>query len=176
MCRTASAVKRPASITESIGITVMNAGCTLIKGGGHLDFRFFGFGHFLGWFFDFCTETAPTFFYPQNGLCGEVPFNFISPVWGCAVKVTFLTYRVSAYYSRSGGSSNKYGIAGLHVTSRRPCRWWSITKVFLSSWILTLISCENFQKNSIVLTPNLAFLSRGRKPRIFLWFISLFCL
>ena len=60
--RAARAVIRPVSvITESIGITVMNAGCTLIKGGGRLDFRFFGFGHFLGWFFGFCTKK-PRFF------------------------------------------------------------------------------------------------------------------
>ena len=56
-------------------------------------------------------------------------------------------------------------IAGLHVTSRRPY-WRSRTKAFLSSGNLTLFSCKFFKKNSIVLTLNMAALSRGCKPRI----------
>ena len=36
-------------------------------------------------------------------------------------------------------------IAGLHVTSRRPC-WWSRTKVFLSSGNETLFSCKFFEE------------------------------
>ena len=53
-----------------------------------------------------------------------------------------------------------YSIAGLHVTSRRPC-WWSRTlgtKLYfhVNSW----------RKYSFVLTPNMAALSRGCKPRI----------
>ena len=47
-------------------------------------------------------------------------------------------------------------IAGLHVTSRRPC-WWSRTKAFH----------VNFSsKISIVLTPNMGALSRGCKQRL----------
>ena len=38
-----------------------------------------------------------------------------------------------------------YGIAGLHVTSRRPC-WWSRTKAFLSSGNETLFSCKFFEE------------------------------
>ena len=56
-------------------------------------------------------------------------------------------------------------IAGLHVTSRRPY-WRSRTKAFLSSGNLTLFSCKFFKKYSIVLTFNMAALSRGCKPRI----------
>ena len=56
-------------------------------------------------------------------------------------------------------------IAGLHVTSRRPY-WRSKTKAFLSSGNLTLFSGKLFKKNSVVLTFNLAALSRGCKPRI----------
>ena len=56
-------------------------------------------------------------------------------------------------------------IAGLHVTSRRPY-WRPRTKAFLSSGNLTLFSCKFFKKNSIVLTFNMAALSRGCKPRI----------
>ena len=52
-------------------------------------------------------------------------------------------------------------IATLHVTSRRPC-CWSRTKAFLSSGIHVNSSC----KISFVLTPNMAALSRGCKPRI----------
>ena len=52
-------------------------------------------------------------------------------------------------------------IATLHVTSRRPC-WWSRTKAFLSSGI----HVNSSGKISIVLTPNMAALSRGCKPRI----------
>ena len=52
-------------------------------------------------------------------------------------------------------------IATLHVTSRRPyC--WSRTKAFLSSGI----HVNSSGKISIVLTPNMAALSRGCKPRI----------
>ena len=56
-------------------------------------------------------------------------------------------------------------IAGLHVTSRRPYLR-SRTKAFLSSGNSTLFSCKFFKKNSIVLTFNMAALSRGCKPRI----------
>ena len=56
-------------------------------------------------------------------------------------------------------------IAGLHVTSRRSY-WRSRTKAFLSSGNLTLFSGKLFKKNSVVLTFNLAALSRGCKPRI----------
>ena len=52
-------------------------------------------------------------------------------------------------------------IATLHMTSRRPyC--WSRTKAFLSSGI----HVNSSGKISIVLTPNMAALSRGCKPRI----------
>ena len=56
-------------------------------------------------------------------------------------------------------------IAGLHVTSRRPYLR-SRTKAFLSSGNSTLFSCKFFKKYSIVLTFNMAALSRGCKPRI----------
>ena len=56
-------------------------------------------------------------------------------------------------------------IAGLHVTLRRPY-WRSKTKASLSSGNLTLFSGKLFKKNSVVLTFNLAALSRGCKPRI----------
>ena len=56
-------------------------------------------------------------------------------------------------------------IVGLHVTSRRPY-WRSRTKPFLSPGNLTLFSGKFFKKNSIVLTFNMAALSRGCKPRI----------
>ena len=57
-------------------------------------------------------------------------------------------------------------IAGLHVTSARPCHWWSRTKAFLSSRNQTLFSRISSRKNSLVFTPNLAALSRGCKRRI----------
>ena len=56
-------------------------------------------------------------------------------------------------------------IAGLHVTSRRPYLR-SRTKAILSSGNSTLFSCKFFKKYSIVLTFNMAALSRGCKPRI----------
>ena len=56
-------------------------------------------------------------------------------------------------------------IAGLQVTSRRPC-WWSKTKAFLSAGKWTLFWCKFFPKISFVLTTNMAALSRGCKPRI----------
>ena len=57
--------------------------------------------------------------------------------------------------------------AGLHVTSRRPC-WRSRTEAFLSSGQGTKPYFRvNFsRKNYIVLTANMAALSRGCKPRI----------
>ena len=51
-------------------------------------------------------------------------------------------------------------IAGLHMTSRRPC-WWLRTKAFLSSGNLTLFSRIDHQGTTIM-----AALSLGRKPRI----------
>ena len=56
-------------------------------------------------------------------------------------------------------------IAGLQVTSRRPC-WWSRTKTFLSAGKWTLFWCKFSRKISFVLTTNMASLSRGYKPRI----------
>ena len=56
-------------------------------------------------------------------------------------------------------------IAGLQVTSRRPC-WESRTKAFLSAGKWTLLWCKFSRKISFVLTTNLASLSRGCKPRI----------
>ena len=56
-------------------------------------------------------------------------------------------------------------IAGLQVTSRRPC-WWSRTKAFLSAGKWTLFWCKFSRKISFVLTTNMAALSRGCKPRI----------
>ena len=53
------------------------------------------------------------------------------------------------------GVSCWFSIAGLHVTSRRPCRW-SRTKVLLSSGNKTLLLCTSFKKKSIVLTLNMA--------------------
>ena len=68
-----------------------------------------------------------------------------------------------------GNRSIHLTIAGLHVTSRRS-RWMSRTKALLSSENLTLFSCKFFQKNSVVLSSNMAALSRGCKPRIyFIW-------
>ena len=52
-------------------------------------------------------------------------------------------------------------IATLHMTSWRPC-WWSRTKASLSSGI----HVNSSGKISFVLTPNMAALSRGCKPRI----------
>ena len=52
---------------------------------------------------------------------------------------------------------NPLCIAGLHVTSRRPC-WWSVTTEYFH--------VNSSRKNSILLTPNMAALSRGCKPRI----------
>ena len=43
-------------------------------------------------------------------------------------------------------------IAGLHVTSRRPC-WWSRTKAFLSSGNQTLFSCKFFEKKLYSIDP-----------------------
>ena len=51
-------------------------------------------------------------------------------------------------------------LAGLHVTSRRPC-WWSRTKAFLSSGNKLYFHVNSSRKTSIVLTPNMAALSRG---------------
>ena len=48
----------------------------------------------------------------------------------------------SSQYSRQ---SIRRTIAGLHVTSRRPC-WWSRTKAFLSSGNETLFSCKFFEE------------------------------
>ena len=56
-------------------------------------------------------------------------------------------------------------VAGLQVTSRRPC-WWSRTKVFLSAGNWTLFWCKFSRKISFALTTNMAALSRGCKPRI----------
>ena len=60
-----------------------------------------------------------------------------------------------------------HAIAGLHVTSRRPC-WWSRTKAFLSSALGSKLyfHVNSSRKYSFVLTPNMADLSRGCKPRI----------
>ena len=65
--------------------------------------------------------------------------------------------------------SPNVNIAGLHLTSRRPCRW-SRKKVFVSSGNQTLFSCSLFEKKYIVLIPNIAALSRGCKTRM-----PLFC-
>ena len=56
-------------------------------------------------------------------------------------------------------------IAGLQVTSRRPC-WWSRTKGSLSAGKWTLFWCKFSRRISFVLTTNMAALSRGCKPRI----------
>ena len=55
--------------------------------------------------------------------------------------------RKTRYLSVINDQNSKHdgGIAGLHVTSRRP-NWWSRTKAFLSSGKLTLFSCKFFQK------------------------------
>ena len=55
--------------------------------------------------------------------------------------------------------------AQYELTTRRQY-WRSKTKAFLSSGNLTLFSGKLFKKNSVVLTFNLAALSRGCKPRI----------
>ena len=62
-------------------------------------------------------------------------------------------------------SINFASIAGLQVTSQRPC-WWSRTKAFLSAGKWTLFWCKFRRKISFVLTTNMAALSRGCKPRI----------
>ena len=59
----------------------------------------------------------------------------------------------------------RWPIAGLQVTSRRPC-WWSRTKAFLSAGKWTLFWCKFSRKISFVLTTNMAALSRGCKPRM----------
>ena len=46
----------------------------------------------------------------------------------------------------------KVSIAGLHVTSRRPC-WWPGTKAFLSSGSQTLFSCKFFEKKFYCIDP-----------------------
>ena len=56
-------------------------------------------------------------------------------------------------------------IAGLHVTSRRPC-WWSRTKAFSPLGTKLYFQVNSSRKYSFVLTPNMAALSRGCKPRI----------
>ena len=43
-------------------------------------------------------------------------------------------------------------IAGLHMTSRRPC-WWSRTKAFLSSGNSTLFSFKFFEQNFYCIDP-----------------------
>ena len=61
--------------------------------------------------------------------------------------------------------SLKLRIAGLQVTSRRPC-WWSRTKASLSAGKWTLFWCKISRRISFVLTTNMAALSRGCNPRI----------
>ena len=56
-------------------------------------------------------------------------------------------------------------IAGLHVTSRRPC-WRSRTKGFLSSGNWIYFHVNSLRKNSVLLTPNMGALSHGCIPRI----------
>ena len=68
-------------------------------------------------------------------------------------------------WTLSGRKLVWHSIAGLQVTSRRPC-WWSITKAFLSAGKWTLFWCKFSRKNYFVLTTNMAALSRGCKPRI----------
>ena len=58
----------------------------------------------------------------------------------------------------------QYQIAGLQVTSRRPC-WWSRSKAFLSAEKWTLFWWKFNRKISFVLTTNMAPLSRGCTPR-----------
>ena len=48
-------------------------------------------------------------------------------------------------------------IAGLHVTSQRPC-WWSRTKAFHPLGTKIYFHINSSEKNSIVLTPNMAAL------------------
>ena len=50
------------------------------------------------------------------------------------------------------GVSHWFSIAGLHVMSRWP-RWWSRTKVFLSSGNKTLFSCALFKKKNLLYWP-----------------------
>ena len=49
--------------------------------------------------------------------------------------------------------TNVQSIAGLQVTSRRPC-WWSRTKALLSSGNETLFSCKLFEKKLYCIDPS----------------------
>ena len=64
----------------------------------------------------------------------------------------------------------KQRIAGLQVTSQRPC-WWSRTKHFSPLETKLHFRVNSSRKRSIALTTNMAALSRGCKPRIdeYLW-------
>ena len=62
------------------------------------------------------------------------------------------------------GGTRKWPIVGLHVTSRRPC-WWSRTK-HLSPLTKLHVHVNYSWSNSVLLTTNMAALSRGCKPRI----------
>ena len=48
-------------------------------------------------------------------------------------------------YWYSGSGAHNLSIAGLHVTSRRPC-WWPRTKAYLSSGMLTPIHVNSSRK------------------------------
>ena len=71
-----------------------------------------------------------------------------------------LTYRHPVFKLPSDSS-----IACLHVTSRRPC-WWSRTKAFSPLGTKLYFHVNSARKYSFVLTPNMAALLRGCKPRI----------
>ena len=62
-----------------------------------------------------------------------------------AAKTKHSTAHQKKKYWYSGSGAHNLSIAGLHVTSRRPC-WWPRTKAYLSSGMLTPIHVNSSRK------------------------------